>query len=342
MGPLLPWRRSSLFAALLFCLGAPLSDQRQISSYDVGRHRVCRRSTGGERGHVSAVPSMPWCPAATHLSRITWEDATEFGRRRIKTMQQKNDAAEKHLSRAAERHRESEGHISFASSHVNAASPAGAGIVGEDSRCESGRRAFNAEKDGDPPRSQQTSSSYSSSSSLAESNKKKKRLGTRKLSERRTEFIMKLVCERVQEKLQPSALSLFSERSHSKPLWFSRAEQLFCSATLQVSKKYLLTCLCIWWSLQNSLVELCSNCSPFAARQLGRIQDCHLAPTGGEGMPHVLLKCDDSGSRRAAALARFDVLLFRALMGEDCAVVSRRSHSALDCYLHRQLASSFM
>lgn len=59
-------------------------------------------------------------------------------------------------------------------------------------------------------------------------------------------------------------------------------------------------------------------------------------------MPHVLLKCDDPGSRRAAASTRFDVLLFRALMGEDSAAVSRHSHSVQDGYLHRQLASSFM
>lgn len=59
-------------------------------------------------------------------------------------------------------------------------------------------------------------------------------------------------------------------------------------------------------------------------------------------MPHVLLKCDDPGSRRAAASTRFDVPLFRALMGEDSAAVSRHSHSVQDGYLRRQLASPFM
>lgn len=61
-------------------------------------------------------------------------------------------------------------------------------------------------------------------------------------------------------------------------------------------------------------------------------------------MPHVLLKCDDPGSRRtAAASARFDVLLFRALMGDDSAAVSRCALTQFRTVIYAgMLASSFM
>ncbi len=60
-------------------------------------------------------------------------------------------------------------------------------------------------------------------------------------------------------------------------------------------------------------------------------------------MPHVLLKCDDPGSRRAAASTRFDVLLFRALMGEDSAAVSRCALTQFRTVIYAgELASSFM
>lgn len=60
-------------------------------------------------------------------------------------------------------------------------------------------------------------------------------------------------------------------------------------------------------------------------------------------MPHVLLKCDDPGSRRAAASTRFDVLLFRALMGEDSAAVSRCALTQFRTLVYAgKLASSFM
>lgn len=68
-----------------------------------------------------------------------------------------------------------------------------------------------------------------------------------------------------------------------------------------------------------------------------------MARSGGEETPHVLLKCDDPGSRRAAASTRFDVLLFRALMGEAAVAVSRRalSRTLQDAYLRRQLGFLF-
>lgn len=59
-------------------------------------------------------------------------------------------------------------------------------------------------------------------------------------------------------------------------------------------------------------------------------------------MPHVLLKCDDPGSRRAAASTRFDVLLFRALMGEDSAAVSRCALTQfMTVYLRQQVGFLF-
>ncbi len=87
--------------------------------------------------------------------------------------------------------------------------------------------------------------------------------------------------------------------------------------------------------------EAWGNCSPFVARQLGRIQDCHLAWGGGEEIPHVLLKCDDPGSCRDATSTQFDVLLFRALMGEDCCRVMLCSHIVQDGYLRWQVGLLF-